>query len=86
MIKLYWFEFVSNVAVSLQWQKRQTFKKWQKVLVTKEDRVQLYRLWAKLINETEVSYHDIFKKKVETKKKAVETEKVETEKVEANLE
>lgn len=76
MITLYAFEFQSNVAVSLQWKKRQTFKKWQKIIASKEDKTTLLRLGAKLINEKEVSYKDVFtKKKTENKDKNAQKNK-----------
>lgn len=85
-IKLYWFEIHDKLAISVNWAKRDFFKKWDKVLVTKVDYLPLLRLGCKLINETEVEYNDVFKKgsskKVETveetDKPVVETT-VETE-------
>lgn len=74
MVKLYWIEITRNIAFSIDGKKRQSFKKWDKVLVWKNDRIAVLRLWGRILWEKELEYDDVF---WEIEKKA-EAEVIET--------
>jgi len=63
---VYGFEIQDKTAFSLSGQKRTAYKKGEKILVSKEDKLMLLRLGHKLVDEKELSYKDVFT----TKKKA----------------
>lgn len=77
MLKVCWFIAKDKVSIAINGNKRQDFKKWDKVLVAYSERLQLIRLWFELIDEKELSFEDIFWKKVEKKEKV--EPKAETE-------
>jgi len=63
MIKVYLIEITRNIAISLDWKKRQSFRKWDKVLVGRDDRIAVLRLWGKLLWEKDLEYKDVFLEK-----------------------
>ena len=76
MVKIALIKFNSNLAYGLWGWKRQNFKKWDKVIVQKDEVLRLLRLWCTLEWEVELTYKEyktLFKKWKET----AETEKVE---------
>lgn len=60
MLKLCWFEFKNKIVASINWERRQVFEKWDKVIVTEKDKLTLMRLGWKLIWEKEVWFDDVF--------------------------
>lgn len=57
-----------KTAFALRWQKRTEYKKGEKILVSKEDKLMLLRLGHKLVEEKELSYKDVFTTKQKAKK------------------
>ena len=85
MVKIALIKFNSNLAYGLWWGKRQNFKKWDKVIVQKDEVLRLLRLWCTLEWEVELTHKE--HKSLFTAKKWKETvETAETEKVEAPAE
>ena len=87
MLKLFLVEFKSNLAYGLNGWKRENFKKWDKVIVLREDSIRLMRLGCELLNEVNVSFKthkDLFKQSKDVKVEA--PAETETEKVEAPAE
>jgi hypothetical protein len=58
-MKIYAMEFTSNVAVAINWNKRQNFEAGEKVLVARDEYHSLLRLGATLVQEVELSYSDL---------------------------
>lgn len=80
MFKIALMKFESNLAVNIAWGKRETFKKWDRVIVWKEDILKLMRLGCTLINERSLTYaknKDLFKvTKADIKEANEEFEKI----------
>ncbi len=74
MVKLYGFECQSRIAVGIAGRKREVYEVGDKVLVTASDKLTLLRLGFKLVDETEVSYTDVFKTKAKAKKEETQEE------------
>lgn len=60
MLKLCWFEFRNKISASINWERRRVYEKWEKVIVTSENKLMLMRLGATLISERDVDFDDIF--------------------------
>ncbi len=60
MLKLCWFEFRNKISASINWERRRVYEKWEKVIVTSENKLMLMRLGATLISERYVDFDDIF--------------------------
>ena len=59
MLKLCWFEFRNKISASINWERRRVYEKWEKVIVTSENKLMLMRLGATLISERDVDFDDI---------------------------
>jgi hypothetical protein len=62
-MKLYAIEFGNNLSVSIDGSKRTNYRKGDKVVCGRDDRMNLIRLGCSQIDEIEASYADVFKKK-----------------------
>lgn len=62
MLKLYAIEFTSNLSVEIHGEKRKNFKKGDRVVITRDDRLKLLRLGCSALAEKEVEVNDIFDK------------------------
>lgn len=64
MFKIALMKFESNLAVNIDWGKRESFKKWDKIIVWRKDILMLMRLGCTLVKEKVISYQknkDLFK-------------------------
>ena len=78
MIKIALIQFESNLAVSIDGNKRQDFRKWNKVIVSKSDILPLLRLWCTKLWEIELDAEknlNLFKEVKEEKKTETTTKK-----------
>ena len=59
-MRVYAFEFQWKISAQVNWNKRQDFEKWDRVLVWADEKIRLLRLWAKSIWEKDIVYDDLF--------------------------
>lgn len=90
MVKIALVKFNSNLAFGISGGKRQDFRKWEKIIVWKDDILKLMRLWCTIEQEIDLNFKehkDLFKQvKTKAPVEAPAETKVEEEIVEAPAE